>query len=299
MQYHLLCASKILIIISLATSIIAQSKKDLDISAIKSMEGCYHVQFKYTETFAPEVDYEKAFDYTSEALEWAEVIESTNDKIVLQHLLIINDSTIIKHWRQDWVYQDVNQYRYDKDNLWKYEPRNTKSVAGQWSQHVYQVDDSPRYSGSATWVHVDGISSWKTKADSPLPRREHTKRSDYNVMKRGNTVYLTENGWMHEQDNEKVIRVDNAKDVLLVQEKGYNIYTKRPDADCKSAQKWWSKNQDSWAGVRVIWDDIYSKHHDINLHETVNNKKLYEQLTSNINGKSNDELVKVIHSYVK
>jgi len=39
-----------------------------------------------------------------------------------------------------------------------------------------------------------------------LPRREYSKRSDYNVMMRGNHVEITDEGWLHEQDNEKVIR---------------------------------------------------------------------------------------------
>jgi len=39
----------------------AQSKKAQDLMAIKSMAGCYDIEFKYTETFAPEVDYEFAY----------------------------------------------------------------------------------------------------------------------------------------------------------------------------------------------------------------------------------------------
>ena len=35
----------------------------------------------------------------------------------------------------------------------KYSPRK-KDVRGQWTQKVYQVDDSPRYEGSSTWVHL-------------------------------------------------------------------------------------------------------------------------------------------------
>lgn len=28
--------------------------------------------------------------------------EQTDRKILIQHLLVINDSTVIKHWREDW-----------------------------------------------------------------------------------------------------------------------------------------------------------------------------------------------------
>lgn len=260
------------------TSFSQDDKKALDIQAIKAMEGCYSVEFKYTETFAPEVDYEKAYDYTSAAFEWAKIIEETDDKIVLQHLLIINDSTIIKHWRQDWTYEKQDVYRYDKNNRWVYEPLSKKEAEGKWTQEVFQVDDSPRYTGTATWTHVDGKSTWYNKADSPLPRREYSKRDDYNVMKRGNRVHILEDGWLHEQDNDKVIREDGKEDVLLVQEKGYNTYEKRPDRDCEAAQEWWEANKEKWSVIRTVWDEIYAEKKPVELKEKVDSMRLYQHL---------------------
>lgn len=258
----------------------AQSAKQDDITAIKSMIGCFDVTFQYTETFAPEIDYEKAYDYTSSAHEWAEVVEESDNKIVIQHLLIINDSTVIKHWRQDWIYEADGSFRYDRDNQWVFEPLDLQETKGKWTQKVYQVDDSPRYSGTATWVHVDGRSEWYNKADSPLPRREFSKRSDYNVMKRGNRIQITSDGWLHEQDNDKIIRTDTS-DVLLVQEKGYNHYYKRPDEECKAAQTWWSEHKELWAGVREIWDEVFEKHPQLHLAVEVDDKKMYEHLFYN------------------
>lgn len=276
-------------------------KKALDKKAIKSMIGCYDVEFKYTETFAPEVDYEMAYDYTSAAFEWAELVEETEDKIVIQHLLIIQkDSSepyIIKHWRQDWVYEDSNQYRFDKDNQWVYDPLSSGAVKGKWTQNVYQVDDSPRYSGTATWTHVDGISSWFHKADSPLPRREYSKRSDYNVMKRGNRVQILDYGWLHEQDNDKVIRTDTS-DQLLVQEKGYNTYVKRSDSDCIDAHKYWQENQEMWSDVREVWDGLFDNKEDIKLHNKVEDKRLYEHLFFGTNEWDKSAVTELIDTYL-
>lgn len=280
------------------TMVFSQNYKQYkDIHAIKAMAGCYEVEFKYTETFAPEVDYEKAYDYTSAAFEWAQVIEESDDKIVIQHLLIINDSMIIKHWRQDWLYENTHQYRYDGDNNWVFESLDEKEVKGKWTQNVYQVDDSPRYSGTATWSHIDGVSSWYNKADSPLPRREYTKRSDYNVMKRGNRVQILEDGWLHEQDNDKVIR-SHEEDVLLVQEKGYNVYTKRDDEACIAAQNWWKENESKWAEVRDVWADIYERKQDIKLHTKVDDKALYENLFYANEKWSASELSQLINKYI-
>lgn len=90
---------------------------------------------------------------------------------------------IIKHWRQDWLYENTDLYSFDKGTSWKYKKLDKKAVKGQWTQKVYQVDDSPRYEGSSTWVHVDGKDYWANVADAPLPRREQTHRNDYNVLK--------------------------------------------------------------------------------------------------------------------
>src|SRR5690606_2130461 len=77
----------------------AQEKKELDRQAILDMCGCYEVTFKYTETFAPEVDYEKKLDYTAKAYELALPIVDGENKISIQHLLVLHDTKVIKHWR--------------------------------------------------------------------------------------------------------------------------------------------------------------------------------------------------------
>ena len=225
----------------LITNTFAQSSLEKDRKAIKDMCGCYEVTFKYTETFAPEIDYEKKFDYNAVALEWAELIKDEKDEISIQHLLVLNDTMVIKHWRQDWLYESTKRYDYNHDNQWTFVETPKNKVKGQWTQNVYQVDDSPRYSGSATWIHADGRHFWEDVASSPLPRREYSKRSDYNVMMRGNHIEITDEGWLHEQDNDKVIRENGKEDVLLVQEKGYNVYRKVADEKCKAATDWWKQ----------------------------------------------------------
>lgn len=255
-----------------------ENKKQQDIQAIKDMCGCYEIKFKYTETFAPEIDYEKHLDYTAAALEWAELIEDDENKLSIQHLLLVHDTKVIKHWRQDWEYQNQNVFYYDKDNTWKFKTLPKEAVKGQWTQKVFQVDDSPRYSGSATWVHADGKHYWENKTSSPLPRREYTKRKDYNVMFRGNRQEITSNGWLHEQDNDKVLREDGQEDVLLAQEKGYNTYTKVADEKCKLAKEWWVNNTDFWRKVRNSWGDIYNRQGELTLNKAVDKKPLFMHL---------------------
>ena len=258
-----------------------QDKKQQDIKSIKSMCGCYEVKFNFAETFQYSKDsatYKPSQTKHESALEWVELVEDTPNKISMQHLLIVSDDMIIKHWRQDWLFENTDFYLFDKNTSWKYKKLDKKAVKGQWTQKVYQVDDSPRYEGSATWLHVDGQDYWANVTDAPLPRREHTKRNDYNVLKRRNIHEITSTGWNHEQDNQKLIRDDSGKDVLLAEEKGMDIYTKVADSKCLTAQKWWKENNALWKNVRDKWQTLFKRNKDLNLEAKVNKKALYSLL---------------------
>lgn len=259
------------------TVVYGQKQKKEDIAAIKAMCGCYDIRFNFAETFAPDTAYQFHDNYTSGALEYVFPVSETKDKIVLQHLLVIGDTMIIKHWRQDWIYENTDFYSFDKENTWKYKTKTPEAVKGQWTQKVYQVDDSPRYEGSATWVHVDGKHYWESKTDAPLPRREFSKRKDYNVMTRINRQEITEYGWVHEQDNDKVIRSESG-DVLLAQEKGWNTYTKTDNAKCEVAKKWWNKNQAYWADVRLVWDELFAQKKTVAINMKVEDKIMFQRL---------------------
>ncbi|MBO6532696.1 MAG: DUF6607 family protein [Allomuricauda sp.] len=288
-----------LLLAFVTTMATSQEKKELDRQAILDMCGCYEVSFKYTETFAPEIDYEKHLDYTSKALELALPIVDEDNKISLQHLLVLNDTTVIKHWRQDWLYENQAVFHYDKDNNWVFTQLPANAVKGQWTQKVYQVDDSPRYSGSSTWVHFDGRHYWENRSDSPLPRREYTKRSDYNVMSRGNRQEITANGWVHEQDNNKIIRTDGEQDVLLAQEKGYNTYVKVADERCQAAKEWWAENQDFWATARAAWDEVYNREGDLTLLKKVDDKPLFVHFYAlEQKGATKAEVLETINKFV-
>ncbi len=280
----------------------AQNKKKQDAEAIKKMCGCYEVTFNFAETFNYSKDslYQPSKTKTDRGLEWAQLVEDDKNKISIQHLLQVGDPSkphIIKHWRQDWLYENTSFYMFNGDNIWNYTSKQKPEVKGQWTQKVYQVDDSPRYEGSATWVHVDGKSYWENTTDAPLPRREYTKRSDYNITVRGNRHEITKSGWVHDQDNAKVIREKGKADVILAKEKGYNTYVKVDDNKCKAASDWWQKNQSKWVLVRNKWSDVYNRNQNLALESKVENKQLYKYLFSDGYTKASD-IDKVIESFV-
>ena len=279
-----------------------QSLND-DKKAIKNMCGCFEIEFNFAETFSFVKDstYKPSKNYQANALEWAQLVSENDNKIVIQHILQMgNDSNsfIIKHWRQDWMYENTNLYEFYADNKWNYKNLNSENVKGQWTQKVYQVDDSPRYEGSSSWVHIDGKNYWENTTDAPLPRREYTKRSDYNITKRGNRHEIVENGWIHDQDNDKIIRETGKKDFVVAQEKGISFYKKVDDSKCKAAANWWQENNDFWGLVRSAWDEIYNQNKDLELAEKVDGKRLYEVLFSMDINTSKKKIKKTITSYV-
>lgn len=292
--------SSMLLLITI--SINSQSKKTIDQRAIKEMCGCFEVTFNFSETFNYSKDstYKPSKNKISGALEWAGLVLDDKNVISIQHILQVGNPAepmIVKHWRQDWLYQNRDFYMYNGDNNWIFEQKEKKDVKKQWTQKVYQVDDSPRYEGSGTWVHVDGKSYWESTTAAPLPRREYTKRNDYNITMRGNRHEITDTGWVHDQDNSKILRTDG-EDVLIANEKGYNVYKKVADSRCSVAKEWWTKHTEKWQSVRNKWDEVFSRNTDLTLAAKVDNKPLYKHLFSD-DITEEQEMNTIIESFVK
>ena len=289
-----------ILILSFFYCLTATGQKKKDVEAIKSMCGCFEIEFNFSETFSY-TNSKKSDNYKSKALEWAQLVYEDNNKISIQHLLIVGSKrfpTVIKHWRQDWLYQNLDLYKYDVNNTWNYKKMNKKDVKKQWTQKVFQVDDSPRYEGTATWVHIDGKSFWENTTPAPLPRREYTKRSDYNMTKRGNRHEITSYGWVHDQDNEKISIDNDRRQNVVALEKGINKYKRIDDKECLAAQKWWDDNKEKWLLVRKKWNQIYSKNQKLSLKSNVDGKKLYEYLF-NKKYSDNKSISSIIDSFLK
>ncbi|MFD2571107.1 DUF6607 family protein [Spirosoma soli] len=277
MRLSLLFSSLVLISIQGFTQ---STPKSDDVEAIKKQCGCHDVDFVYAETFAPDKSYSFKDRYRAKGTEWVFVDEDQPGKIVIQHLLVVGDSMVIKHWREDWLFQNPSLLKFDQNATWKRITLSPAQVKGQWTQKVFEVDDSPRYEGSATWIHADGRHFWESTVDAPLPRREYTKRSDYNVLRRTNHHEITAEGYIHDQDNDKIVRSE-AGDQLLASEKGLNTYKRTDEAKCKIAKDWWQKNRTYWADVRAVWDEVLASRPVV---------ALRGQVKGNVLGRELDEL---------
>ncbi|WP_341228516.1 DUF6607 family protein [uncultured Arcticibacterium sp.] len=288
------------LLLGLCLSFVVSAQKSADIEAIKGQCGCMNITFKYAETFAPDTAYEFHDRYLEHATEYVFVVEESANKVVIQHLLAINDTMVVKHWREDWTYRDPHLLSFNTANDFRYSNISNSNFKNGWTQKVYGTQDELRYAGTGEWAHINGKSVWESTADAALPRREYSHRKDYNVMKRGNRIHVTDKGYLHEQDNDKIIRAEGKEDVLLASEKGYNDYVRTDMSKCAATKAWWEKNKGYWQDVRAAWDKVENEHKSFTIKSKVDDQRLgsffyninKENLSSAENKKKLDAVLK-------
>jgi len=241
-----------------------QSTFECDRRSILAMAGEFRVRFTFDETAALAPGYQPKAPQRSGGTELVEVVSDDGASIVLQHILVMKmgeDVHVIKHWRQDWHYQPTQILRYRGNGRFQTEPVAATDVEGAWSQVVYEVDDAPRYAGIGRWRHDAGVDAWESDLTRrPLPRREFTKRSDYQALDVVNRHTLTPAGWVHEQDNTKVVLRADGTEQALAREHGINSYTRITDHDFGPGRAYWRKTKAYWADVRAEWARGFALH---------------------------------------
>ncbi|MES2996833.1 MAG: DUF6607 family protein [Verrucomicrobiota bacterium] len=238
-----------------------------DRAAILAMAGTFTVDFSFRETAAIARGYELRKPYHESGTELVVVAEDSPAKITLQHILVVTgpdkENHVIKHWAQTWTWQDTNLVDYhgtEGKPIWKKIRLTPEQAAGTWSQLVTSVDDTPRYEGYGKWTHENGESHWQSNPTRrPLPRREATTRDDYDHLLVTNRHTITPTGWLHLQDNRKIIDRPGQPVKTLCYEFGLNTYNRadRPEAD--AAATWWKQHRGFWTNVRHFWTDQLDK----------------------------------------
>lgn len=232
-----------------------------DRASILAMQGEYDVDFAFDETVLLQPSYERAPAMRSGGSETVIVGQDTPTVVVLQHILVDPKSGhVTKHWRQDWRYEAPTRFEFSADQTWTVHALDAARTKGAWTQCVYEVSDAPRYCGTGAWRHDNGVATWTSDMTArPLPRREYTKRSDYNVVFGVNRHTITPLGWTHEQFNTKTRRSASGALVEIARELGFNEYRKTTDVDFKPAYVYWKATSEFWSGVRARWDGFLSK----------------------------------------
>ncbi|MBM4265895.1 MAG: hypothetical protein FJ144_04675 [Deltaproteobacteria bacterium] len=256
---------------------------DRDRAAILAMAGDYRASFDFLETvvFAP--PYQPAKPYRSWGTERVYVAEDRGDFISLQHVLLmlfvdddgkVQGPFVQKHWRQDWQWEPKSIHEHAGKEQWKRRDLSASERRGAWSQSVYQVDDSPRYASVGRWEHRPSFSAWTGgRTGRPLPRREHTVRDDYDLLEAVNRHTILPAGWVHEEDNVKVVlEGPGAK----AREVGVNRYERLSGFDFSVADAYWGSTGPFWVVVREAWAKRLSDSKTLRISTTCEGKPAFE-----------------------
>ncbi|EAQ29100.1 hypothetical protein NAP1_15913 [Erythrobacter sp. NAP1] len=239
-----------------------QAAFQADRETILSMAGDFKVTFDMRESTAWMEGYEALEPKLSGGYESVRVIEDTGTKIVLQHLLVVGDEEspyVVKHWRQDWQYEPDTILTYEGGDRWEMTPVPEAMRAGRWSQTVWQVDDSPRYAGWGQWETTNGVKRWRSNwTTRPLARRDAVRDPIYDRYVGINRHQITPSGWIHWQDNTKMMPAEDGSGELVpvVQEYVLNTYERFDDYNVAAAEAYWEQTADYWEAVRAEWDKV-------------------------------------------
>ncbi len=265
------------------------SNFERDRRAILAMAGDYKVSFDFIEVAGFTENYKPKAPYQSWATEKVYVLEDKGEFISLQHMLVMqtvnkdgskNPPMVTKHWRQDWQYQPKQVLVFKGHSTWLAEAVPQAEQKGAWSQTVYQVDDSPRYGGVTNWQHFGNFSSWNHQdAWRPLPRREYTVRNDYQVLLGSNRHIILPTGWVHEQQNNKVVLGKDAKpnitNPVIAREMGFNRYERIKGYDFTLGDTYLKKTEPFWREIRQQWTNLSQQKTPIRLRAPADKDGLY------------------------
>jgi len=239
----------------------ARAAFEEDRRSILAMAGDFKVTFDMQESTPWMEGYTPLERKISGGYESIRVIEDSGTRIVLQHLLVTGPADnpyVVKHWRQDWEYQPARILVYKGGDVWEWEAVPENMRAGRWSQTVWQVDDSPRYAGLGAWETVQGIRRWQSNWTArPLARRDAIRHPVYDHYIGINRHQLTPTGWIHWQDNTKMMTPKGGGEARpVVQEYVLNSYERFNGFNVAAAETYWEKTKAYWEAVRRKWEEV-------------------------------------------
>ncbi len=242
-----------------------------DRQSILAQAGQYRVHFDMRENVSFRADYDPLEEKLSGGSEIVRVVYDEGDRISLQHILVMEhdgQSVVIKHWRQDWVFQPETVLTYAGPNRWTLTPVPADQRRGAWSQTVWQTDDSPRYGGVGRWTYDNGLAAWTSNPTwRPLARRDAVRNPVYDRYLGTNRHILKPDGWVHIQDNMKMSGRDGGEPIAIVQEDVINTYDRNDSYSPRPGDDYWAATKAYWAAIRDQWDAVIARDGGVRLEE--------------------------------
>jgi hypothetical protein len=263
-----------------------------DRRAILAMSGTYRVTFDFLEAAPFAAGAKPVAPYQSWGTEKVYVDRDDPKHLSLLHILEmrivqadgkVSEPMVTRHWRQDWTYEPTEIVEYQGLDRWQRRKLTSDEARGAWSQVVYQVDESPRYASIGRWQHNQSFSTWRS-GDTwrPLPRREWSVRSDYQLLIGTNRHTIVPTGWFQEENNLKAVLTDrrtlSAMQPYLAREYGFARYERIRDADFAAADRYYERTREFWDRVRNRWTDTFARRGAVTLKGPVDKLGLFHPL---------------------
>ncbi|HEY8279649.1 MAG TPA: DUF6607 family protein [Bdellovibrionota bacterium] len=241
---------------------------ELGRNAILGMQGCYLVDYSYTETEGLKPGYERdkrVYDVNGgkSVKEWIYADQISPSRIRLQHVMFAADKegqliigTQLKHTGDDWEFEAPFRYDFVSPSHWVVD---SQRATGLWTHRVTNLDDGPRYQCNAEWkVGASGYPEWSCDTYAPIPGRETRDmgRKDYQTLQRSTRIVAYSNNWLERQANIKTIHDSNNVRTPLAKELGKNWYVRLPDSECGPAKEFMAPRLQFWNVLREAWDQV-------------------------------------------
>ena len=248
-----------------------------DLNTVKSLAGCYLVDYNYSERKALASDYKldpRVYDVSGFAVkELVKVVDEGENFVRLQHFMQADSKQgktlfMMRHHAEIWKKNAQFKYKYignfDGQNRWDVEALN-----GQWVRFVANLDDGLRYQCAGSWDEQSYHPKFSCDAYSPIPGRETRDmgRKDYNTMQRHTSIELFGNSWLEKQINQKII-FDKGEKIPLAEEIGKVWSVRLHDSECSNVDQWANARQAFWDILADVWKEALdgsSDYHEIKL----------------------------------
>ena len=237
------------------------------LAAIRSMTGCYLVDYSYVEVESLKPGYTRdprVYDVNRDksAKEWITADAVSPSRLRLSRVLFLTDlagtvraGTEIRHQTEDWEYGAPFLYDFVAPRTWQV--RDLRATPELWTRRVTNLDDGLRYQCAARWTADTAYPEWTCTSYAPIPGREtrDMKRSDYDALERTTRIIAYGQSFLERQDNVKTIHREGEKSPLA-REVGKIWSVRLPDAECEAARAFAAPRRAFWNLSREVWDTV-------------------------------------------
>lgn len=252
---------------AVAAASAAEDQLDRGRQAIRSMAGCYLVDYSYVETESLRPGYvqdARVYDVNRDksVKEWISAELLSPRRIRLQRVLFATDlrgelraGSEIRHQSEDWEYDAPYLYDFVAPRHWQV--KDLRATPGLWTRRVTNLDDGLRYQCAARWRADTAYPEWSCSNYAPIPGRETRDmgRGDYHALARGTRIIAYGGSWLERQENVKTIHGETGR-TPLARETGKNWYVRVPDSECAAGQTFARPRQAFWALLRETWEGV-------------------------------------------